>query len=106
MITDIISEQDLSQKMALWMLEYDRGTLLPLNTTKDEFCLDFAIPDVNLVHTQTYLDKDGNAITLLKGEISLTASQSRSGKAEKFVFYKVLKTAGDYDPVCIGYIAV
>ncbi len=104
MITDILKEEEFRQKLAFWMLENDWGTLLPLNTSKDDFALDFPIPKVNYVHTQSTLNSDGSVTTLLKAKISILPSRSRTGKEVHLTFYKIMNTIMDNDPVCVGYI--
>ncbi len=104
MITDVLKEDEFRQKLAFWMLENDKGTLLPLNISKEDFALNFPIPQINLIHTQSVMNSDGSVTSLLKGKISVLSSKSRTGKEAHLTFYKIMNTVGDNDPVCVGYI--
>ena len=108
MITDLISENDFRQRLALWKLENEIGVYLPSSLTKAEYLEIFRLPDFDLTHYNSYPDENNNLITLLKGEIKLKSWETKSGKEpETFSFYKVLKTVTDapiLEPQTIGYI--
>ena len=108
MIADLISENEFRQRLALWKLENDIGVYLPSSLTKAEYLEIFRLPDFELVHYNSYPDKNDDLITLLKGEIHLKGWETKNGKEPKsFSFYKVLKTLTDapvLEPQTIGYI--
>lgn len=110
MISDIISENELRQKLALWLLENDIGVYLPSGMTKAEYAESYRLPDFDFTHVQSYSDNNGDLITLLKAELRLMEWETKNGKEpRKFAFYKVLKTVTDSDfinPTVIGYIIV
>lgn len=109
MITEVIDESSFKRVLALWMLENDRGTVLPEGMSKEEFAEDYPIPDTLCEHTQSAADGDGNVITLLKAEICLRDWETKNGRESKtFTYYRVLKTFSenpDSEPFPIGYIA-
>ena len=110
MISQLINENEFRKTLALWLLEHDRGTLLPSSQTKNDFAESFLLPDFDYVHTQSYADENGDLITMLKSGVYLSEWETRNGKAaEKFEFYKILKTLSDtpdVEPFPMGYIIV
>ena len=110
MISDVISEEEFKKELALWLLENDLSVILPYNESKEDFLSDFVLPEFDYIHTQSVGDKNGDLITLLKGEIHLKEWETKNGKEEKrLVFYKVMKTfskSPDTEPYPIGYIIV
>lgn len=110
MISNVISENELKQKLVLWMLENDVGVYLPSGVTKTEYAETFRLPDFDFAHIQSYADENKNLITLLKAEIALNDWETKNGKEPKtFAFYKVLKTATDSaeaEQTVVGYIVL
>ncbi|MBR6786023.1 MAG: hypothetical protein IKM25_07230 [Clostridia bacterium] len=108
MISNLISENEFKQRLALWKLENDIGVYLPSSQTKAEYLEIFRLPDFDLVHYNSYPDENDDLITLLKGEIRLKGWETKNGREPRtFAFYKVLKTVTD-SPVLetktIGYV--
>ena len=110
MISQLLSENEFRKELALWLLEHDRGMLLPSSMTKNEFAESFTLPDFEYVHTQSYADKNGDLITMLKSGVYLNEWETRNGKKpEKFEFYKIIRTLSDtpeVEPFPMGYIIV
>lgn len=110
MTSELLGEHEFRRRLALWVLDNDRGACPPLGVDRDEYAEQFRLPDFDYVHTQSCCDGNGDLITMLRGEISLSAWQTRNGREpRRFVFYKVLKTFVDtpeVEPYPMGYIIV
>ncbi len=108
MITNLISESELRQALALWLLKNDIGVYLPAGVSKADYVETYRLPDFDFVHVQSYADANGDLVTLLKAEFSLKAWETKSGNEPKsFAFYKVIKTSTDspdLEQTVIGYI--
>ncbi len=110
MISEVISEREMREKLALWMLENRRGTVLPQGMTKEEFAADYPMPDIAFEHTQSYADANGNLVTLCKGEVRIKDWERKTPSSPcVFTVYKVLETPlsnPDTEPFPKGYIVV
>ena len=110
MITDILSEKEFCQRLGLWVLDNDKGAILPHGMSREEFAGNYRMPDFDYVHMQTYPDENGDLITVLKSGISLRDWETRnSEKPAKFEFYKLLKTfvsTPDVEPYPMGYVII
>jgi len=109
MISDILSEAEFKEKLCQWLLKNDRIYHLQSGETLQDYAERYRLPDFDYIHTQSFADENGDLITLLKSGINLKDWESRSGKAEKFEFYHVLKTFTDspeVEPFPMGYIIV
>ncbi len=108
MTPELLSEKEFSRRLAFWLLENDRGVYLCPKTSRQEFAEDYRLPDFDYVHLQSFCDKDGDIITMLRGEIKLSDWQTKNGtEPRQFVFYKMLKTFLDtpeVEPFPLGYI--
>lgn len=108
MMPELLTEKEFSRRLAYWLLENDIGVCLPLGMTRREFADSYTLPDFDYVHLQSFCDKDGDVITMLRGEIELSDWQTRNSHvAKRFVFYKMLKTFLDtpeVEPFPLGYI--
>lgn len=88
------------------MLANSVTAFIPLGCDKRDYIDSFVMPETEYVHLDSYADENGDLITILKGEIALKPTASRSGKAEKFVIYKYLRTyvqTPDVTPEETGY---
>jgi len=110
MISEVISEREMREKLALWMLENRKGTVLPQGMTKEDFAADYPMPDIEFEHTQSYADGEGNLVTLCKGEVRIKDWERKASSSPcAFTVYKVLKTPlsnPDTEPFPAGYIVV
>lgn len=108
MTSELLNEKDFSRALAFWLLENDRGTYLPSGMSREEFAEEYRLPDFDYEHLQSFCDKSGDIITMLRGEIALSDWKTRNGtQPKKFVFYKMLKTFLDtpeVEPFPMGYI--
>lgn len=80
MTSELLSEHEFRRRVAFWLLDNDRGACLPYGVDREEYAEQFRLPDFDYTHTQSCCDKDGDLITMLRGEISL--SDCRQGTAE------------------------
>lgn len=110
MITDILSEKEFCRRLGLWVLDNDKGAVLPYGMSREEYAESYRLPDFDYVHMQTYPDENGDLITVLKSGVSLRDWETRnSDKPMKFEFYKLLKTFAstpDVEPYPMGYIII
>ena len=110
MTSELLSEHEFRRRVAFWLLDNDRGACLPCGVDREEYAEQFRLPDFDYTHTHSCCDKEGDLITMLRGEISLSDWQTRNGREpRKLVFYKVLKTFIDtpeVEPYPMGYIIV
>ncbi len=110
MISDILSEGEFKKRLALWVLDNDRGAVIPSGYSREDYAELYRLPDFDYIHTQSLADENGDLITLLKSGIYLRDWETRNGKeARKFEFYHVLKTLTDspeVEPFPMGYIIV
>lgn len=108
MTSELLTEKELSRILALWLLENDKGTCLPPGMSRNEFADEYTLPEFDYEHLQSFCDKSGDIITMLRAELTLCDWQTRDGKKpRKFVFYKMLKTFLDtpeVEPFPMGYI--
>ena len=103
----VLNAEELRIRAAKWMLENSVSAFIPLGGSKEDYIDTFVMPGVELRHFDSHPDENGDLITMLKGEIALSPSASRSGKAVKFVFFKLLRTYTDTPDVIpeeAGYI--
>lgn len=110
MITDVLSEKEFRSRIALWVLDNDKGAVLPQGMSREEYAENYRLPDFGYVHAQSYADDNGDLITILKSGIYLRDWETRNGKeAGKIEFFKLLKTFAatpDVEPYPMGYIIV
>ena len=102
-----LTQDELRRCVAQWMLENSVTAFVPLGGSKSDYIDSFVMPDVVYAHFDSCADENGDLITLLKAHIDLKPTASRSGKAEKIVFFKVLRTyisTPDVAPEEVGYI--
>ncbi len=105
----LLSEREFKQKVVEWLLKYDIGFLRLPGYGLEDYAITYDLPDFDYVHYDSYIDDDDDVLTYLKGEISLKASESRSFKEQRLVFYHVLKTfiaSPEVEPYPMGYIIV
>lgn len=105
----LLSEWEFKQKVVDWLLKYDIGFFRLPGYDRDDLAQMYTLPDFDYVHYDSYIDDDDDVLTYLKGEMSLKASQSRSFKEQRLVFYHVLKTfidSPEVEPYPMGYIIV
>ncbi len=103
----LLSEWEFKQKVVDWLLKYDITFFRLPGFTRDDFAEMYRLPDIDYVHIISMVDKDGDLMTMLRGELNLKASESRSFNKEKLVFYYVLKTfidSPEVEPYPMGYI--
>lgn len=89
------------------MFENSVTAFAPFGSSKSDYIDSFVMPDVEYTHFDSCADENGDLITMLRAEIALKPSATRSGKAEKIVFFKVLRTyvrTPDVVPDEVGYI--
>ena len=109
MTAPILTEREFKETLALWLLDHDCGTALPPGMDRAEYAESFRLPPLQLRHTQSYADQNGDLITLLKGEIALRDWETRSKRPCTFTYYQVLKTltdTPDVEPFPVGYLVV
>ena len=102
-----MTEDGLRRCVAKWMFENSVAAFAPFGGSKNDYIDSFVMPDVEYIHFDSYADENGDLITMLRAEIALRPSATRSGKAEKLVFFKVLRTyvsTPDITPEELGYI--
>ena len=102
-----MTDDEFRRCVAKWMLENSVAAFVPLGGDKSDYIDSFVMPDVEYTHFDSYADENGDLITMLRAEIALKPSAARSGKAEKLVFFKVLRTyvsTPDITPEELGYI--
>ncbi len=108
MMPKLLTEKEFSRRLAYWLLENDIGVYPPFGSTRSEFADSYTLPDFDYVHLQSFCDKDGDVITMLRGEIKLSDWETKNRHVPKqFVFYKMLKTFLDtpeVEPFPLGYI--
>ena len=89
------------------MLDNSVSAFIPLGGSREDYIDAFVMPEVEYNHFDSYIDENGDLITMLKAEISLRPTASRSGKAVKFEFFKLLRSyvqTPDIVPEDAGYI--
>ena len=109
MISEILGTDEFRRVYAKWRYENDRAVFLPPGVSFDEFACDYPLPSAPLEHTQSSADAHGCITTLLKGEITLKAWQTKNGREDSvFTWYEVIRTpaAQGAEPFTAGYIAV
>ena len=102
-----LTEDELRRCVAKWMFENNIAAFAPYGGGKDDYIDSFVMPEVEYEHFDSYADENGDLITMLRAEIVLKPTASRSGKAEKFVFFRILRTyvsTPDVAPEEAGYI--
>ena len=106
----VVGENELRRAMGEWMLDNSRAEFIPAGASREDYLAAFRLPEVSYAHTQTCLDSDGDAISILKASVLLKDWQTKNGVEDaRFVFYKVLKTftaTPDVEPCELGYIIV
>ncbi|MBQ8764113.1 MAG: hypothetical protein IJZ07_08415 [Clostridia bacterium] len=103
----LLSEWEFKLKVVDWLLKYDIAFFRFPGFTRDDYADMYRLPDFDYVHTISMIDSDGDLMTMLKGEMHLKSSQSRSFNEEKLVFFHVLKTfidSPEVEPFPMGYI--
>ncbi len=104
---NIIGKDDLRRAAAQWTLEHSVCAFIPLGATKNDYIDSFVMPEVEYSHFNSYVDENGDIITMLRAEIILKPSASKTGRKEQFVFFKLLRTfvsTPDVIPETVGYI--
>ena len=108
--SDILSEVEFKREYLRWRLKNDIGMIIPQGENIDDYAEVYPMPDFDYVHTQSFADENGDLITLLKGNVHLSAWQTRNHKEPRdFNFYLVLKTLTDspeVEPFPMGYIVM
>ncbi len=110
MISELLSEEEFKKRLAYWVLDNDRGSFIPIGYNREDYAELYRMPDFDYIHTQSYVDENGDLITLLKSGIYLRDWETRNGREpRKFEFYHILKTLTDtpeVEPFPVGYIIV
>ncbi|MBR6335003.1 MAG: hypothetical protein IKR90_02510 [Clostridia bacterium] len=101
---DLISEKEASSLLALWLLDNDKSTCLPVNISRDEFAGDFAMPEIRYTYFDSFAGTGGGILSLFKGEIALPDWKSRSGKAVKATVYRICETFPETESAVKGYM--
>ncbi len=100
----IISDSELRKEYSEWMKKH---SILP--HVQNGYLDNIRLPDVPLIHSQSLADENGDILTFLRGTVTLPASFSKSGREEKFIFAKVLRTfvmLPDLVPDEAGYVII
>ncbi len=107
---ELLSEVQFKARYLRWRHENDTGMIMPEQTSYEEYAEVYPMPDFDYVHTQSFADKNGDLITLLKGNVHLSGWMTRNHRDPRdFNFYLVLKTLTDspeVEPFPMGYIVV
>lgn len=107
---DIISESEFKHQLAFWLLDNDIGAVVPLNSTREDYAECFRLPDFSYKHYDSYVNENGDLVTMLQSEVCLSDWQTRNGRqSKKFVFCKLIKTltdTPDVEPFPMGYIII
>ena len=107
-ISDMLSEAEFKVELCKWLIKNDRCCFLKDNMTIEEYAEEYRLPDFDYIHTQSYVDENGDLITMLKSEIRLRAWETKNGyKPKTFTFYHFLKTFIDNpeaEPYPVGYM--
>ena len=108
MMFPILSETEFKKELAYWVLDNDRGAFIPYGYGRKDFADLYRLPDFDYVHFYSYVDGDGDVLTMLKSEVHLKDWETRNGRIPRtFKFYKILKTFTDspeVEPFPMGYI--
>ena len=105
----LLSEKEFTKKVVEWLLKYDIGFLRAPDYTIDDYVHEYTLPDFDYVHVDSFVDEDGDLLTYLKAEMLLKASESRTFKEQRLVFYHILKTfidSPEVEPYPMGYYIV
>lgn len=104
--SNYLSEFEFKRKVCEWLLKYDISFVFPPWFTLDDMAQVYRLPEIDYVHLDSFIDENDDVLTYLKGEISLKASQSKSCKKQKIVFYHILRTfidSPEVEPYPVGY---
>ncbi len=105
----LLSEWEFKKEIVKWLLKYDIGYYRMEYYTIDDYAFDYDLPDFDYVHYDSFIDSNDDVITYLRAEMLLKASESRTFREQRFVFFHLLKTFIDcpeVEPYPMGYIII
>ena len=65
MISELLSEEEFKKRLAYWVLDNDRGSFIPIGYNREDYAELYRMPDFDYVHTQSYTDENGDAVSPL-----------------------------------------
>lgn len=110
MAFEIITHEQLRQKLADWTLRNKKGLPLPCDLGAADFFDNFRVPEAEFELTQSFIDDNEEVKALFKTTVCLRAWQTRSGKEPvSFSYYKIVNAVLDdsgtiTDYVLCGYV--
>ncbi len=103
----LLTEWEFKKEIVKWLLKYDIGYFRMEDYTIDDYAYDYDLPDFDYVHYDSFIDSNDDVITYLKAEMLLKASESKTFREQKFVFFHLLRTfidSPEVEPYPMGYI--
>ena len=104
-----MSEREFKEEIVRWRLKYDRIFFIKEGYELEDYVHEYKLPDFDYVHVDSFIDDDGDVVTYLRGELTISRTQSRNCKTQRMIFYHVIRTfidSPEVEPYPMGYTIV
>ncbi len=91
----LINENELREKVALWMIQNSRFAPQPESCGEAAFVDNFSVPETDFELISNVVGANEKIISLFKTCIVLKSWQTRCGDEKQFIYCKVMETDVD-----------